>query len=88
MLSWLKLCAHQDVSQWPNLIARLLARGNVTDQQVQLLVGSNLLRVWDDVERAAKVIQEEGKLPCEEPWEDRLWEVEYSDVPRLFPKEG
>lgn len=52
-----------------------------------MLVGDNLLRVWDDVERVAKAMQEEGDLPSEESWEDRLWEAEYSDVPRLFPQE-
>lgn len=59
----------------------------MTDQQAQLLVGGNLLRVWDNIERAAKAIQEGGELPCEESWKDRLWEAENSDVPRLFPKE-
>lgn len=59
----------------------------MTDQQVQLLVGNNLLRVWEDVERAARMIQQAGELPSEESWEDRLWEVENLDVPRLFPKE-
>jgi membrane dipeptidase len=59
----------------------------VTDQQAQLLVGGNLLRVWDNIERAAKLIQEGGELPFEESWEDRLWEAENSDVPRLFPQD-
>jgi membrane dipeptidase len=59
----------------------------VTDQQAQLLVGGNILRVWDNIEQAAKVIQEERELPCEESWEDRLWEAENSDVPRLFQKQ-
>lgn len=59
----------------------------MTDQQAQLLVGGNLLRVWDDIERTAKVIQEGGELPCEESWEDKLWEVENLDVPRLFPED-
>ncbi|KAG0645735.1 dipeptidase [Hyphodiscus hymeniophilus] len=77
----------EDVSQWPNLITRLLARGHVTDQQAELLVGGNLLRVWDEVERAAKESQEGGKLPSEESWEDRIWEVENTDVPGLFPEE-
>ncbi|EXJ89928.1 hypothetical protein A1O3_02995 [Capronia epimyces CBS 606.96] len=78
----------EDTSQWPKLIARLLARGNVTDQQAQLLVGENLLRVWDDIERVARLSQQGAQLPCEESWEDRVWEVENQDVPRLFPKEG
>ena len=49
-------------------------------------MGSNLLRVWDDVDRVAKEIQESGELPSEESWEDRIWEVESNDVPRLFQR--
>lgn len=83
-----KIRCHQDVSQWPQLITRLLARGNVTDQQAGLVIGDNMLRVWDDVERAAKALQEGGTLPSEESWEHRVWEVENNDVPLIFPKEG
>ncbi|KAJ9615589.1 hypothetical protein H2200_001664 [Cladophialophora chaetospira] len=75
----------EDTSKWPNLIERLLARGNVTDQQARLLVGENLLRVWKDVDRVAETIQKQGELPCEEYWGGRLWEPENMDVPRLFP---
>jgi membrane dipeptidase len=73
----------QDVSQWPNMVSRLLSRG-VTDRQAQMLVGNNLLRVWDEVNKVARVIHEEGELPSEESWENRLWEAENSDVPQLF----
>lgn len=75
----------QDTSQWPNLVQRLLARGNITDEQAELLVGGNLLRVWQEVDRVAKVTQDKGELPCEESWDGRLWEPETFEVPRLYP---
>lgn len=80
LISW------QDVSQWPNLIERLLARGNVTDEQAKLLVGDNLLRAWSDMEKVAKEIQQRGDRPREESWEGRFWETDNFDVPRMFPK--
>lgn len=73
----------QDVTQWPNLIARLLVRG-VSDEHARMLVGENLLRMWTQVEEVAKTIQKE-EWPDEAFWEDRLWEPEYPGVPRLFP---
>jgi len=74
----------EDTSQWPNLIAKLLARGDVSDKQAQMLVGENLLRVWQEVEHVANAAQLKGELPCEESWEGRLWEPENMNVPRLF----
>jgi membrane dipeptidase len=71
------------VSQWPNLIARLLARG-VSDEHAKMVAGDNILRAWAQIEEVAKAIQKEEQ-PNEETWEDRLWEPEYPGTPRLFP---
>ncbi|KAK5049396.1 hypothetical protein LTR84_004325 [Exophiala bonariae] len=76
----------EDVSQWPNLIEHLLARGNVTDEQAKQLVGNNLLRAWSDMEKVAEEIQLRGDRPREESWEGRFWETDNFDVPRMFPE--
>jgi len=76
----------QDVSQWPNLIERLLARGNVTDEQAKLLVGDNLLRAWTEMEKVAEDSQLGGERPHEESWEGRFWETDSFDVPKIFPE--
>lgn len=76
----------QDVSQWPNLIEHLLARGNVTDEQAKLLVGDNLLRAWSEMEKVAEKIQLGGVRPSEESWEGRFWESDNFDVPSMFPE--
>ncbi|KIX07365.1 uncharacterized protein Z518_02018 [Rhinocladiella mackenziei CBS 650.93] len=73
----------EDISQWPNLIARLLARG-VTEQQAQKLVGENILRVWEDIEMIATQLRKVQK-PSEESWHGRVWEETNTEVPRLFP---
>ena len=42
-----------DVSTYPNLIAELLGRG-YSDDDIQKILGSNALRVWEDVEQVAQ----------------------------------
>jgi membrane dipeptidase len=42
----------KDVSDYPNLIYELLARG-YTDDDIRKICGANLLRVWSAVERLA-----------------------------------
>lgn len=70
------------MSQWPNLIARLLARG-VSDEQARKLVGDNILRVWSEVEEAAVIISKNQK-PNENVWSDRVWEEKADLVPQVF----
>ena len=43
----------KDVSQYPNLIRELLARG-YSEQDVAKIMGGNLLRVWTAVERLSQ----------------------------------
>ncbi len=45
-----------DVSQYPNLIAVLLARGYTSEQVVKVCAG-NLLRVWREAERVARELE-------------------------------
>ncbi|MEZ5312663.1 MAG: membrane dipeptidase, partial [Thermoanaerobaculia bacterium] len=46
----------KDVSTYPNLFARLLARG-YTDSDIEKIAGGNLMRVWREAERVARVLQ-------------------------------
>lgn len=77
------LTSRQDVSQWPNLIARLLARG-ASDDQARKLIGDNVLRVWSEVE-AASVNISKFQMPNEEAWPERIWEDKAELVPQIFP---
>lgn len=74
----------EDTSKWPEFIARLIEREDVTDDQVQGLLGENVLRAWSEAERVAKQMQKQGVLPCEDNWEGRIWEPECTDVPRIY----
>ncbi|KAI8918981.1 membrane dipeptidase-domain-containing protein [Powellomyces hirtus] len=53
----------EDVSKYPDLIAELLRRG-FTDKEVEGIVGENLLRVMEGVEKAAHALGD--MLPIEE----------------------
>jgi membrane dipeptidase len=46
----------KDVSQYPNIIAELLRRGYL-ESDIRKICGENLLRVWQEVEQAAKRLQ-------------------------------
>lgn len=48
----------QDASGYPNLVAELLRRG-YTDDEIQQILGENLLRVWEEVEQVAQTLQSE-----------------------------
>lgn len=55
----------KDVSMYPNLILELMKRG-FSDEDIRLIAGENVLRVWSDVERFAKDQASKGpakKLP-------------------------
>jgi len=47
----------EDVSTYPNLIEELLRRG-LSDQDIRKICGENLLRVWSEVERIARELQQ------------------------------
>ncbi|KAI0873636.1 dipeptidase [Hypoxylon argillaceum] len=54
-----------DVSKYPDLIAELLRRG-VSDTDAAKIVGSNILRVWADVEKVAAKLQSQGEPVMED----------------------
>ncbi|KAL2403011.1 Dipeptidase aclJ [Exophiala dermatitidis] len=55
----------EDVSKFPDLVRELLVRG-LSDDQVEGIVGGNVLRVWKRVEEVAQEMQASGALPMED----------------------
>ncbi|KAI1261253.1 dipeptidase [Xylariaceae sp. FL1019] len=49
-----------DVSKYPDLVAELLRRG-VSDEDAAKVVGGNILRVWEDAEKVAAQMQQDGE---------------------------
>ena len=62
----------EDVSKFPDLIRLVMERG-ATDEQIRLLAGENILRVWTSIEMRGKEIQASGEKPVEEEYEGREW---------------
>ncbi|KAJ4300696.1 hypothetical protein N0V90_002784 [Kalmusia sp. IMI 367209] len=62
----------EDVSKFPDLVELLMERG-ATDNQIRLLAGENILRVWENIERRALEIQTSGEKPVEDEFEGRTW---------------
>ncbi|KAI4861916.1 membrane dipeptidase-domain-containing protein [Hypoxylon rubiginosum] len=73
----------EDVSKFPDLIQVLMERG-VTDEQVRLLAGDNILRVWSEIEQRAREIQATGEKPVEEEYEGRQWHKGLKDSPWML----
>ncbi|KAL2788556.1 renal dipeptidase family [Aspergillus keveii] len=62
----------EDVKCYPALLAAILDRG-ASEEQLELVAGRNILRVWSDVEKVRDQMRVEGVLPVEDVWEDRKW---------------
>lgn len=60
-----------------------MARG-ATDEQVRLLVGDNILRVWKSIEQRGEEIRASGEKPVEEEWEGRQWHKGYKSSPYMY----
>ncbi|EGV59921.1 membrane dipeptidase (peptidase M19) family protein [Yamadazyma tenuis] len=73
----------EDVSKYPELIAKVLERTNGTDEDVAKLMGGNVMRVWKASEVVAASLS--SQQPNEANWEDRDWYVLGYGYPELFP---
>jgi len=60
----------EDCSTFPHLLKAILDRG-ATEQQLALVAGENILRVWTEVAQVSQRMQEEGMTPVEDVWEGR-----------------
>ena len=72
-----------DVSGYPRLIEAVMRRG-ATEEQIQKLVGQNLLRVWRENELLATSLQRYKHIkPAEHVWEGRAIEPFDGSLPSL-----
>ncbi|KAI1385684.1 membrane dipeptidase-domain-containing protein [Hypoxylon trugodes] len=73
----------EDVSKFPDLVQLLMERG-VTDEQIRLFAGENILRVWSNIEKRAREIQATGEKPSEEEYDGRDWHKGLKDSPWML----
>ena len=62
----------EDVKCYPKLLEAILDRG-ATEEQLAKVVGENILRVWEGVEKVRDEMKTEGVLPVEDVFKDRKW---------------
>ncbi|CDK25103.1 unnamed protein product [Kuraishia capsulata CBS 1993] len=62
----------EDVTKYPDLIYKCMARG-ATDEQIQGLIGGNLLRVWNANEEVSKQMKLAKTPVVEKEWDGRKW---------------
>ena len=73
----------EDVSKYPSLMEVLMQRG-ASDEEIRLLAGENILRVWGNIEKRAKAIQATGEKPVEDEYEGREWHKGYPTDPYML----
>ena len=61
----------EDATTYPHLVAEMISRG-WSDAEIIGLIGGNLMRVMDGVDRVAKEMPEAGMKPSPAILEDRL----------------
>ncbi|KAF1927941.1 Metallo-dependent hydrolase [Didymella exigua CBS 183.55] len=62
----------EDVQCYAALMQAILDRG-ATEEQLRMVIGDNMLRVWRGVERVRDQMAAEGVLPVEDVCEGRQW---------------
>lgn len=74
----------EDVSKYPDLIKKVMDASDASDEDIALLMGGNVMRVWQENERIAREIQ---GTPIDANWPGRRWEFEEycKDFPEVYP---
>ncbi|KFZ07880.1 hypothetical protein V502_09676 [Pseudogymnoascus sp. VKM F-4520 (FW-2644)] len=73
-----------DVSAYPRLIEAIMRRGG-TDEEIEGLIGGNILRVWRENEINAAAFAAAGELPVEDIWMERRWSTWDNPLPLMIP---
>lgn len=75
----------EDVSKYPDLVQKVMAASDASDEQIRMLMGENVLRVWRDSELVAESL---AKTPVvDDNWDGRTWKFfSYAkDFPEVYP---
>lgn len=77
----------EDVSKYPDLIKRVMEESDTSDEQIAMLMGGNVIRVWQENEKIAYNLKEKGINTIDDNWVDRKWEFfEYAkEFPEVYP---
>lgn len=75
----------EDVSKYPDLIFKLMAKG-ASDEDIKGIMGLNVMRVWKANEVVLAELQKDmgAKGIVEDNWADRVWK--FNEYSRFFPE--
>lgn len=74
----------EDVSKYPDLIQKVMENSDATDEQIAMLMGGNVMRVWQENEVVARELQGKNAKPVDDNWPARRWE--FFDYVKAFPE--
>lgn len=77
----------EDVSKYPDLIQRVMDVSDATDEEIAMLMGGNVIRVWQETERVAEELQKKETTLVDDNWTGRRWEFfSYAkEFPEVYP---
>lgn len=77
----------EDVSKYPDLIMRVMERSDASDEQIAMLMGGNVFRVWQENEQVALALQGKGTRLIDDNWSGREWKFfDYiKEFPEIYP---
>ncbi|GEQ70408.1 hypothetical protein JCM33374_g4085 [Metschnikowia sp. JCM 33374] len=74
----------EDVSKYPNLIQEVMEISGASDEEIAMLMGKNVLRVWADNERVAEQLKAKGQPLVDASWPGRHWK--FFSYCKAFPE--
>lgn len=74
----------EDVSKYPDLIMKVMEKSEASDEQIAMLMGGNVMRVWRENEEVAEKLKTEKTKPVDDNWSGRRWE--FFDYVKEFPE--
>lgn len=63
----------EDTSKYPDLVKKLWAATNASDNDIAKFMGMNVIRVWKECENVSKALKKEGMPLIEANWNKRDW---------------
>lgn len=77
----------ENVGKYPDLIKMVMSVSSATDEEISMLMGENVMRVWRQNEMTASLLQKQEEPVVELNWENRVWKFfKYAkDFPEIYP---
>lgn len=77
----------ENVGKYPDLIKMVMSVSGATNEEISMLMGENVMRVWKQNEMIASLLQKQEEPVVELNWENRVWKffTYAKDFPEIYP---